>query len=155
MLDIVHQAVALLATVNDDPAHLFGHKGMTSNSLVLCGPVNRSLNDFRDHLNELFSTWDAPCVPLHTAALAPDCDTPAHDEPEGEAGEEEPMPCRLSTRQVRRPLAWHIAHQLVGIVAGARQDQDGTGWDVVQQCRHKYGMPSDKTHLIPPFDACR
>lgn len=65
VLDIVHQAVALLATVNDDPTHLFGHKGMTSNSLVLFGSVNRRLNDFRDHLNELFSTPDSPYVPLH------------------------------------------------------------------------------------------
>ncbi|WSQ14955.1 hypothetical protein OG604_48625 [Streptomyces sp. NBC_01231] len=55
VLDVVHQAVALLAAVNDDPTHLFAHKGMTSNSLVLFGSVNRRLNDFRDHLNELFS----------------------------------------------------------------------------------------------------
>ncbi|MFE3168948.1 hypothetical protein [Streptomyces sp. NPDC059224] len=120
VLDIVHQAVALLATVNDDPTHLFGHKGMTSNSLVLFGSVNRRLNDFRDHLNELFSTPDSPYVPLPTATPAPDNDTPAHDEPEREEVEEEPMPWRLSTRQFRRTLAWHIAHQPFGVVAGAR-----------------------------------
>lgn len=96
VLDIVHQAAALLTAVNDDPTHLFGHKGMTSNSLVLFGSVNKRLNDFRDHLNELFSTPDARYVPLHTDAPAPDNDTPAHDEPEGE---EEPVPWRLSTRQ--------------------------------------------------------
>lgn len=31
------------------------------------------------------------------------------------------MPWRLNTRQFRRTLAWHIAHQPFGIVAGARQ----------------------------------
>ncbi|MUT90485.1 hypothetical protein [Streptomyces sp. Z38] len=123
VLDVVHQAVALLAAVNDDPTHLFGHKGMTSNSLVLFGSVNRRLNDFRDHLNELFSTPDTPYVPLHTAAPAPDNDTSAHDKPQGEEGEDEPVPWRLSTRQFRRTLAWHIAHQPFGVVAGARQYQ--------------------------------
>ncbi|MDX3545771.1 hypothetical protein PV729_24215 [Streptomyces europaeiscabiei] len=59
MLDVVHQAVALLAAVNDDPTHLFGHKGTTSNSLVLFGSVNRRLNAFRDHLHELLSAPDA------------------------------------------------------------------------------------------------
>ena len=117
VLDIVHQAVALLTAVNDDPTHLFGHKGMTSNSLVLFGSVNKRLNDFRDHLNELFSTPEAPYVPLHTAVPA------THDEPDGEARAEEPVPWRLSTRQFRRTLAWHIAHQPFGIVAGARQYQ--------------------------------
>ncbi|MFI2913893.1 hypothetical protein ACG2OD_37450 [Streptomyces sp. PDY-4] len=126
VLDVVHQAVALLNAVNDDPTHLLGHKGMTSNSLVLFGSVNRRLNDFRDHLNALFSTPDGPYVPLHTAALAPDTGPPARDEPgreEGEDAEEEPVPWRLSTRQFRRTLAWHIAHQPFGVVAGARQYQ--------------------------------
>ncbi|MFI2765680.1 hypothetical protein ACH5A3_43970 [Streptomyces echinatus] len=123
VLDVVHQAVALLASVNDDPTHLFAHKGMTSNSLVLWGSVNRRLNDFRDHLNELFSTPGTPYVPLHTAAPAPDNDTPSQEEPEGEEEEEEPVPWRLSTRQFRRTLAWHIAHQPFGLVAGARQCQ--------------------------------
>ncbi|MGA5207995.1 hypothetical protein [Streptomyces variegatus] len=123
VLDVVHQAVALLAAVNDDPTHLFGHKGMTSNSLVLFGSVNRRLNDFRDHLNELFSTPGTPYVPLHTAAPAPDNGTSAHDKPQGEEGEDEPVPWRLSTRQFRRTLAWHIAHQPFGVVAGARQYQ--------------------------------
>lgn len=58
-LDVLHQAVALLAADNDDPTHLFGHKGMTSNSLVLFGSVNRRLNGFRDHLRELLSAPDA------------------------------------------------------------------------------------------------
>ncbi|BCL18212.1 hypothetical protein ACPCBX_06040 [Streptomyces tuirus] len=123
MLDVVHQAVALLAAVNDDPTHLFAHKGMTSNSLVPFDSVNRRLNDFRDHLNELFSTPDTPYVPLHAAAPAPDNGTPAHDESEGEEGEEECVPWRLNTRQFRRTLAWHIAHQPFGVVAGARQYQ--------------------------------
>ncbi|MGP3978305.1 hypothetical protein ACTWQF_30730 [Streptomyces sp. 8N114] len=117
VLGIVHQAVALLATVNDNPTHLFGHKGMTSNRLVLFGSVNLRLNAFRDHLNELFSTPDAPYVPLHTAAPSPYIDTPARDEPQGE---EEPVPWRLTTRQFRCTLAWHIAHQPFGVVAGAR-----------------------------------
>ncbi|MFD8354573.1 hypothetical protein ACFV1X_37315 [Streptomyces coelicoflavus] len=96
---------------------------MTSNSLVLFGSVNRRLNDFRDHLNELFSTPDTPYVPLHMVAPAPDSDTSAHDKPQGEEGEEEPVPWWLSTRQFRRTLAWHIAHQPFGVVAGARQYQ--------------------------------
>lgn len=60
VLDIVHQAVALLRAVNDDPTHLFGHTGMTSYDLVLYGSVNLRLNAFRDHLNELLGTPGTP-----------------------------------------------------------------------------------------------
>ncbi|MGW0825331.1 hypothetical protein [Streptomyces sp. NPDC002845] len=63
MLDVVHQAVALLAALNDDPTHLYAHKGMTSNDLVLYGSVNLRLNAFRDHLNDLFSPRTPPTFP--------------------------------------------------------------------------------------------
>lgn len=123
VLDVVHQAVALLTAVNDDPTHLFAHKGMTANDLVLFGSVNKRLNDFRDHLNELFGTPEAPYIPaLPVTGASSDTDeerpgAPAWDD------DMEPVPWRLNTRQFRRTLAWHIARQPFGVVAGARQYQ--------------------------------
>jgi hypothetical protein len=123
VLDIVHQAVALLRAVNDDPTHLFGHKGVNSYDLVLYGSVNLRLNTFRDHLNQLFGTPESPYVPP-VAAGTPD-DPGDGDDPAGppEGDQQGPEPWRLNTRQFRRTLAWHIAHQPFGVVAGARQYQ--------------------------------
>jgi integrase len=61
--------------------------------------IVRQLNDFRDHLNSQFGTPDAPVV-------AP-----------GPAGK----PWRITTRQFRRTVAWHIANRPFGTVAGMIQ----------------------------------
>lgn len=58
------------------------------------------LAQFTAHLEELFGTPDQPYLPR-------DGDTA----------------WRLTTSQLRRTLAWHIAHQPFGVVAGARQYQ--------------------------------
>jgi hypothetical protein len=57
------------------------------------------LNEFRDHLNARFGTEDAPIVPA------------------GPSG----APWRLSTRQFRRTIAWHIANRPFGTIAGMIQ----------------------------------
>ena len=61
--------------------------------------IVRSLNSFRDHLNEQFGAPDSPIVPL------------------GPGG----VPWRLTTRQFRRTVAWHIANRPFGVVAGKIQ----------------------------------
>ncbi len=75
----------------------------------------RRLARFRDHVNDLFSTPDGLFIPNDTATRP--------DEPgiEGETGGEEGLPWAFNTRQFRRTLAWHIAHQPFGVVAGAKQ----------------------------------
>lgn len=71
VLDIVHQAVALLHAVNDDPTQLFGHKGVNRHDLVLYGSVNLRLNTFRDQLNQLFGTPETPFIPPVPATEPP------------------------------------------------------------------------------------
>lgn len=61
--------------------------------------IVRQLNVYRDHLNALFGTADAPIVPP------------------GPSGE----PWRLTTRQFRRTIAWHIANRPFGTIAGMIQ----------------------------------
>jgi hypothetical protein len=57
------------------------------------------LNEFRDHLNARFGTADAPIIPA------------------GPSG----APWRLTTRQFRRTIAWHIANRPFGAIAGIIQ----------------------------------
>jgi hypothetical protein len=61
--------------------------------------IVRQLNAYRDHLNTLFGAEDAPVIP------------PA---PSGE-------PWRITTRQFRRTIAWHIANRPFGTIAGMIQ----------------------------------
>ena len=61
--------------------------------------IVRSLNSFRDHLNGQFCTPGSPIVPP------------------GPGG----IPWRLTTRQFRRTVAWHIANRPFGLVAGKIQ----------------------------------
>lgn len=61
--------------------------------------IVRQLNAFRDHLNSQFGTPGAPIIPLGT---------------DGE-------PWRITTRQFRRTIAWHIANRPFGTVAGMIQ----------------------------------
>ncbi len=61
--------------------------------------IVRQLNAFRDHLNAQFGTPEAPVVP------------PGADG----------KPWRITTRQFRRTVAWHIANRPFGTVAGMIQ----------------------------------
>lgn len=96
VLEVVHQAVAVARTLHTDPTHLFGHRRGTRDSLLSDMP--KRLANFCAHLEELFGDPDRPYLPRDGGQV-----------------------WRLSTRQFRRTLAWHIAHQPFGVVAGARQ----------------------------------
>ncbi len=61
--------------------------------------IVRTLNQFRDHLNAQFGSPGAPIVPPG---------------PDGH-------PWRITTRQFRRTIAWHIANRPFGAVAGMIQ----------------------------------
>jgi integrase len=61
--------------------------------------IVRQLNAFRDHLNTQFGTPETPVVP------------PGPDS----------KPWRITTRQFRRTVAWHIANRPFGTVAGMIQ----------------------------------
>ncbi|WP_246798414.1 hypothetical protein [Rhizobium leguminosarum] len=65
----------------------------------LSAEIVRQLNRYRDHLNDLFRTAVNPAVP---------------DGPEG-------TPWRITTRQFRRTIAWHIANRPFGTIAGMIQ----------------------------------
>jgi hypothetical protein len=99
VLDVVHRAVEILLQFNDDPTHLFGRKYGRSAHRLMKDPTKR-LREFRDHINQLFGTPQQPFVPL-----------------DGD------QPWAFTPSQWRRTLAWHIAHQPFGVVAGARQYQ--------------------------------
>lgn len=107
VLEVVHQAVAILLRINDDPTHLFGYRRGSKYGLM--SDVPRKIGRFRDHCNELFSRPDTVYIPNDTATLSGG---------EAAAGG---MPWAFNTRQFRRSLAWHIAHQPFGVVAGAKQ----------------------------------
>ncbi|WP_351227927.1 hypothetical protein [Streptomyces sp. NPDC002133] len=120
VLDVVHRAVAVLREINDDPGHLFGYDGGGRNGYVLLSNMPRRIRAFRDHLNELFSTADELYIPLTTTP--PDEHLPdEEDDVEEDTPEPTALPWAFDTRQFRRTLAWHIAHQPFGVVAGARQ----------------------------------
>ena len=61
--------------------------------------IVRQLNRFRDHLNDQFGSAQAPVIPAG---------------PDG-------RPWRLTTRQFRRTIAWHIANRPFGTIAGMIQ----------------------------------
>lgn len=65
----------------------------------LSAEIVRQLNRFRDHLNDLFGTPDSPAIP------------------NGPGGQ----PWRITTRQFRRTIAWHIANRPFGTIAGMIQ----------------------------------
>lgn len=65
----------------------------------LSSEIVRQLNLYRDHLNDLFSMAEDPAIP---------------DGPEGK-------PWRITTRQFRRTIAWHIANRPFGTIAGMIQ----------------------------------
>ena len=61
--------------------------------------IVRQLNAYRDHLNALFGSDEQPVIPP------------------GPSGE----PWRITTRQFRRTIAWHIANRPFGTIAGMIQ----------------------------------
>ncbi len=61
--------------------------------------IVRQLNEFRDHLNGVFGTEAEPAVPMHPTGT----------------------PWRITTRQFRRTIAWHIANRPFGTIAGMIQ----------------------------------
>lgn len=61
--------------------------------------IVRQLNAYRDHINTAFGSVDAPIIPLG---------------PDGK-------PWRITTRQFRRTIAWHIANRPFGTIAGMIQ----------------------------------
>lgn len=65
----------------------------------LSSEVVRQLNLYRDHLNDLFGTADAPVIPNGPGD----------------------KPWRITTRQFRRTIAWHIANRPFGTIAGKIQ----------------------------------
>ena len=65
----------------------------------LSAEIVRQLNLYRDHLNELFGAVNEPVIPTS---------------PEGK-------PWRITTRQFRRTIAWHIANRPFGTIAGMIQ----------------------------------
>lgn len=65
----------------------------------LSAEIVRQLNHFRDHLNDLFGTPDQPAIPNGP----------------------EDKPWRITTRQFRRTIAWHIANRPFGTIAGMIQ----------------------------------
>ncbi|MFE2416323.1 hypothetical protein [Streptomyces hokutonensis] len=124
VLEIVHRAVDMLLEINDDSTHLFGFTARDGD-LGLMRAIPQRLNSFRDHLNELFSTDQGPYIPLPATDAVPgtedlDEDTDQASEAR-DAADATPMPWAFDTRQFRRTLAWHIAFQPFGMVAGTRQ----------------------------------
>lgn len=100
VLSTVHSAVDVLLAVNDDPTHLFGHSASRRNGLLASMPGR--LNRFAGHVDELFGTAEEPFLP-------------------GYRDRDDTSRWVFTARQFRRTLAWHIAHQPFGVIAGARQ----------------------------------
>jgi hypothetical protein len=98
VLGIVHDAVAVLRQVNDHPTHLFGWDRGGKKELMRDVPSR--VNRFAAHCNQLWSAPGRPFIP-----------------------DDGGSPWSFDARQFRRSLAWHIAHQPFGVVAGARQYQ--------------------------------
>ncbi len=96
VLEPVHQAVDVLRQLNDDPGHLFGYAHGSRDYLT--SAITTRLAAFRDHVSNLFSQNDEPFIP-----------------------DDGDQPWAFNSRQFRRTLAWHIAHQPFGVIAGARQ----------------------------------
>jgi hypothetical protein len=123
VLEIVHQAVAVLLEINDDPTHLFGYTWGSKCRLMT--DVPKRLASFRDHCNRLFSRPDGAFIPDDSQQLgrgdrlSETEDDSASDT--SEHGAAVSVPWSFNTRQFRRTLAWHIAHQPFGVVAGAKQ----------------------------------
>ena len=105
-IEPVADAVAVLERLSARPARSSGSDTLwpvlrpsSVTKTHLSSEVVRQLNAFRDHLNAAFSSPDVPVIPPG---------------PNGE-------PWRITTRQFRRTIAWHIANRPFGTVAGMIQ----------------------------------
>jgi integrase len=107
VIDPVGRAVEMLEAL-DRQDHLFNApatwtypKADNAPARARLGPgVVRQLNDFQDHVNATQSREGVAAIPMHEA-----------------------RPWHFSTAQFRRTLAWHIANQPFGTVAGMLQYQ--------------------------------
>ncbi|QPB24243.1 integrase [Rhizobium sp. 007] len=105
-IEPVAQAIDVLERLS---SRMAAARGLTTLWPVLAGKsyckdhlsaeIVRQLNGYRDHLNDLFGAAENPVVP---------------DGPEG-------APWRITTRQFRRTIAWHIANRPFGTIAGMIQ----------------------------------
>ncbi len=105
-IEPVADAVAVLERLSARPARSSGSDTLwpvlrpsSVTKTHLSSEVVRQLNAFRDHLNAAFGSPDVPVIPPG---------------PNGE-------PWRITTRQFRRTIAWHIANRPFGTVAGMIQ----------------------------------
>ena len=98
VLPVVHEAVRILLRINNDPTHLFGY--LNGGTYCLITEMPTRLRHFQQYVNQLFSTSEALFIPRDGT-----------------------LPWSYDTRQFRRTLAWHIAHQPFGVVAGTKQYQ--------------------------------
>lgn len=125
VLEIVHRAVAVLRQVNDDPTHLFGYTSGAKYRLMSDVPLR--LASFAEHSNRLLSGPEGPFIPDGSRSGDSQAQLPmpqaGHSPDIGAEPNAEPHtgPWSFNTRQFRRTLAWHIAHQPFGVVAGAKQ----------------------------------
>lgn len=102
-IEPVAEAIAVLERLSEAAARAAGSDTLwpvlrrgTMTKTHLSSEVVRQLNAFRDHLNAAFGRSDAPVIPPG---------------PDG-------RPWRITTRQFRRTIAWHIANRPFGTVAG-------------------------------------
>ena len=102
----VAQAVAVLEDLSTRAAAARGVDTLwpvlslkTGTKTHVSAEIVRQLNAYRDHLNTLFGTEAEPVVPA------------------GPTG----APWRITTRQFRRTIAWHIANRPFGTIAGMIQ----------------------------------
>src|SRR3546814_10684508 len=106
----------------------------------LSSEVVRQLNAFRDHLNTVFGSPDGPVIPPG---------------PDGK-------PWRITTRQFRRTIAWHIANRPFGTIAGMIQYKhasvaafegyagtSASGFRAEVEAQHRLGQLDD---LLAYFD---
>uniref|UniRef100_UPI0021C19F5B hypothetical protein n=1 Tax=Frankia tisae TaxID=2950104 RepID=UPI0021C19F5B len=94
VIEPVAEAVDVLERLVDDEL-LFSRVSHRQRWALLGGDINPRLNELRDHLNRTRPHDAVPEVDGH--------------------------PWRFTTRQFRRSVAWHIAHQPFGVVAGKIQ----------------------------------
>lgn len=105
-IEPVAEAIAVLERLSEHAARKAGSNTLwpvlrprAVSKAHLSSEVVRQLNAFRDHLNAVFGSPDAPVIPPG---------------PDGK-------PWRITTRQFRRTIAWHIANRPFGTIAGMIQ----------------------------------
>ncbi|MDK2770498.1 MAG: integrase, partial [Sphingomonas sp.] len=105
-IEPVADAITVLERLSAGPARASGSdtlwpvlRASAVSKTHLSSEVVRQLNTFRDHLNTAFGSPDMPVIPPG---------------PDGK-------PWRITTRQFRRTIAWHIANRPFGTIAGMIQ----------------------------------